>query len=177
MPDSLFDQDGIGIPSLPLGVNNMTVEEGVNAFSSFGNNGVMTDSYMIEKITDPTGNVIYEHEHKENEVWNDSTAYLMTDIIKEVFKTGSAYHIKDYYNSISSTYDWATKTGTSEQFVDSWMIAYNPEVTLGMWMGYDSNIPQVYGTENDEHITIYNWQSLSSALQNADSEIMGAGQM
>ena len=46
-----------------------------------------------------------------------------------------------------------------------------------MWMGYDSNIPQVYGTENDDHITIYNWQSLSSALQNADSEIMGAGQM
>ncbi|CAM3354390.1 transglycosylase domain-containing protein [Nosocomiicoccus ampullae] len=177
MPDSLFDQDGIGIPSLPLGVNNMTVEEGVNAFSSFGNNGVMTDSYMIEKITDPTGKVIYEHEQKEKDVWNDSTAYLMTDILKEVFKTGSAYHIKDYYHSISSTYDWATKTGTSEQFVDSWMIAYNPEVTLGMWMGYDSNIPQVYGTENDDHITIYNWQSLSSALQNADSEKMGAGQM
>ena len=175
MPDSLFDANNIGIPSLPLGVNNMTVEDGVNAFSSFGNNGVMTDSYMIEKITDPTGKVIYEHETVSHDVWKESTAYLVTDMLKEVFKTGSAYHISSYYNQISSTYDWATKTGTSEQFIDTWMIAYNPEVTLGIWMGYDSNIPQVYSTADDGHLPVYNWQMLSSALQNVDSEKMGAG--
>src|SRR5699024_8429778 len=66
---------------------------------------------------------------------------------------------------------------TSAQFVESWMIAYNPQVTLGVWVGYDSNIAQVYGTENDDHITIYNWQSLSSALQNADRQQKRGGQM
>ena len=172
---SLFDENDIGIPSLPLGVNNLTVEENVNAFSSFANDGTMSDSYMIAKITDPKGNVVYEHENEKKKVWKESTAYLMTDILRETFRTGSAYHIKDYYNAIEGSYPWATKTGTSEQFIDSWMVAYNPKVTLGMWMGYDRNIPQVYSTDDDDHITIYNWRNLADALQNTNPELMGYG--
>src|SRR5699024_8946797 len=57
LSNSLFDQNDIGIPSLPLGVNNLTVEENVNAFSSFAKDGTYSDSYMIAKITDPKGNV------------------------------------------------------------------------------------------------------------------------
>ncbi len=175
LSNSLFDENDIGIPSLPLGVNNLTVEENVNAFSSFAKDGTYSDSYMIAKITDPKGNVVYEHENEKKKVWKDSTAYLMTDILRETFRTGSAYHIKDYYNAIESSYPWATKTGTSEQFIDSWMVAYNPKVTLGMWMGYDRNIPQVYSTDDDDHITIYNWRNLADALQNTNPELMGYG--
>lgn len=175
LSNSLFDENDIGIPSLPLGVNNLTVEENVNAFSSFAKDGTYSDSYMIAKITDPKGNVVYEHENEKKKVWKDSTAYLMTDILRETFRTGSAYHIKDYYKAIEDSYPWATKTGTSEQFIDSWMVAYNPKVTLGMWMGYDRNIPQVYSTDDDDHITIYNWRNLADALQNTNPELMGYG--
>lgn len=175
LSDSLFDENDIGIPSLPLGVNNLTVEENVNAFSSFANDGTMSDSYMIAKITDSKGNVVYEHENEKKKVWKDSTAYLMTDMLRETFRTGSAYHIKDYYNAIEGSYPWATKTGTSEQFIDSWMVAYNPKVTLGLWMGYDRNIPQVYSTDADDHIAIYNWRNLADALQNTNPELMGYG--
>ncbi|CAD2075007.1 transglycosylase domain-containing protein [Phocicoccus pinnipedialis] len=175
LTNSLFDENGIGIPSLPLGVNNLTVEENVNAFSSFANDGTMSDSYMIAKITDPKGNVIYEHENEKKRVWKNSTAYLMTDMLQETFRTGSAYHIRDYYKQIEDAYPWATKTGTSEQFIDSWMVAYNPKVTLGIWMGYDRNIPQVYSTDDDDHLTIYNWRNLADALQNTNPELMGYG--
>ena len=175
LSNSLFDENDIGIPSLTLGVNNLTVEENVNAFSSFAKDGTYSDSYMIAKITDPKGNVVYEHENEKKKVWKDSTAYLMTDILRETFRTGSAYHIKDYYKAIEDSYPWATKTGTSEQFIDSWMVAYNPKVTLGMWMGYDRNIPQVYSTDDDDHITIYNWRNLADALQNTNPELMGYG--
>src|SRR5699024_1684077 len=44
-------------PSLPLGTNTVSVEENVDAFSTFGNEGEMTQSYMIETITDPSGEV------------------------------------------------------------------------------------------------------------------------
>lgn len=175
MTNSLFDDNGIGIPSLPLGVNNLTVEENVNAFSSFATDGSMSESYMIDKITDVDGDVVYEHENKKEKVWKDSTTYLMTDMLRETFRTGSAYHIKDYYKQIEDSYPWATKTGTSEQFIDSWMIAYNPKVTLGVWMGYDQNIPQVGSTDDDDHLTIYNWRNLADALQNANPELMGQG--
>lgn len=171
--DSLFDADGVGIPSLPLGVNNLTVEQNVDAFSSFANEGDMTEGYMIESITNPEGEVIFENETETHEVFSDSTAYLMTDMLRSSFTGGSAYHIEDFYDSLNGTYDWAAKTGTSNAFVDSWFMAYNPNVTLGLWMGYDENIPQVENQDYEEYLHIYNWRNLAQALQDTSPETMG----
>lgn len=156
--------------------NDMSVEDNTNAFSTFANNGELVDSYMIESITSPTGEVIYEHEGEATQVFKDSTAYLMTDILKETFQTGSAYYIQDYYNSVNSTYDWAAKTGTSNGFVDSWFMGYNPKVTLGVWMGYDRNIPQVANQDSEQHLHIYNWRDIAQALSEAAPEQMGANE-
>lgn len=164
------------VPSLPLGSNDMSVEDNTNAFSTFANNGELVDSYMIESITSPTGEVIYEHEGEATQVFKDSTAYLMTDILKETFQTGSAYYIQDYYNSVNSTYDWAAKTGTSNGFVDSWFMGYNPKVTLGVWMGYDRNIPQVANQDSEQHLHVYNWRDIAQALSEAAPEQMGANE-
>lgn len=169
------DEDTL-VPSLPLGSNNMSVEDNANAFSTFANNGELVDSYMIESITSPTGEVIYEHESETTQVFKDSTAYLMTDILKETFQTGSAYYIRDYYNSVNDTYDWAAKTGTSNGFVDSWFMGYNPKVTLGVWMGYDRNIPQVENQDSEQHLHIYNWRDIAQALSEVAPEQMGANE-
>src|SRR5699024_6996384 len=103
-------------PSLPLGTNTVSVEENVDAFSTFGNEGEMTQSYMIETITDPSGEVIYEQQQDPTQIFKDSTTFLMADMLKESFVTGSVYHIKDYYDSVQGVYDWSAKTGTSENF-------------------------------------------------------------
>lgn len=176
LSDELFDNNGYGVPSLPLGTNNLTVEENVDAFSSFSGDGDMTESFMIESVTNPEGETVYEHESETNEVFKDSTAYLMSDMLEESFVTGSAYHISDFYDSVNDTYDWAAKTGTSNSFVDSWFMGYNPEVTLGVWMGYDANIPQVSDYDSEEYYHIYNWRNLAQSLQNAAPETMGANQ-
>src|SRR5699024_452666 len=131
----------LGTPSLPLGTNTVSVEENGDAFSTFGNEGEMTQSYMIETITDPSGEVIYEQQQDPTQICKDSTTFLMADMLKESFVTGSVYHIKDYYHSVQGVYDWSAKTGTSENFVDSWIIGFNRKVTLGIWMGYDRRIP------------------------------------
>ncbi|MCG1009367.1 penicillin-binding protein [Salinicoccus sp. ID82-1] len=169
------DQDTL-IPSMPLGSNALSIEDNTNAFSTFGNNGELVDSYMIESITNPEGETIYEHESESTQVFKDSTAYLMTDILKETFQTGSAYYIQDYYNSVSDTYDWAAKTGTSNGFVDSWFMGYNPKVTLGVWMGYDRNIPQVANQDSEQHLHIYNWRALAQAISEVAPEQLGANE-
>lgn len=164
----------VGITSLPLGPLDTSVESNVNAFSTFGNQGEMNESYMIEKITSPTGEVVYEHQGDPTRVFKESTSFLMADMLKESFVSGSVYHIKDYYEAVSDVYDWSAKTGTSEQFVDSWMIGFNPKVTLGIWMGYDRNIPQVYDTDAETHPHIYNWRNMAQALTAVAPETMGA---
>ncbi len=175
LADTLFDYEGRGFPSLPLGTNNLTVEQNVDAFSSFAQDGSFTEGYMIESITNPSGEVVHEHEPVVNEVWKDSTAYLMSDMLTESFQTGSAYHISDFYDSISGDYDFAAKTGTSNSFVDSWFMGYNPEVTLGLWMGYDANIPQVSGYEGEQYLHIYNWRNLTQELMALAPDTMGRG--
>ncbi|GAA3723978.1 transglycosylase domain-containing protein [Salinicoccus jeotgali] len=180
-PEEYFEKMNIPLPdgatnnpSLPLGTNDISVENNTNAFSTFANNGELVESYMIESITDPSGEKIYENESTSEQVFKDSTAYLMTDILKETLQTGSAYYIKDYYNSVKGTYDWAAKTGTSNNFVDSWFMGYNPKVTLGVWMGYDRNIPQVANQDAEQHLHIYNWRNLAQALTEIAPDKMGA---
>lgn len=175
LPDTLFDYEGRGFASLPLGTNNLTVQENVDAFSSFAQDGSFTEGYMIESITSPDGEVVYEHEPVKNEVFKDSTAYLMSDMLKESFVSGSAYHIDDFYRSIENEYDFAAKTGTSNSFVDSWFMGYNPDVTLGLWMGYDENIPQVSGYEGEQYLHIYNWRNLTQELIALAPDQMGRG--
>ena len=137
--------------------------------------GSFTEGYMIESITSPDGEVVYEHEPVKNEVFKDSTAYLMSDMLKESFVSGSAYHIDDFYRSIENEYDFAAKTGTSNSCVDSWFMGYNPDVTLGLWMGCDENIPQVSGYEGEQYLHIYNWRNLTQELIALAPDQMGRG--
>lgn len=162
--------------SLPLGTNDVSVENNVDAFSTFGNEGEMVESFMIESITDPNGEVIYEHQADPTRVFKESTTFLMADMLKESFVTGSVYHIRDYYESVQDVYDWSAKTGTSEQFVDSWMVGFNPKVTLGMWMGYDRNIPQVNSTDEEQYHHLYNWRNMVQALTAVAPEQLGANE-
>lgn len=112
-----------------------TVEENVNAYATFGNNGEFTDAYMIESITTKDGEEIYKHESKSNKVFSPQTNYLMLDMMRGVLDSGTATYANSQLSNKSV--DWAGKTGTSQDYHDSWFVATNPNVTVGVWMGYD----------------------------------------
>src|SRR5699024_7052356 len=107
-------------PSLSIGgtTDGITVEENINAFTTFGNNGKFVDAYMIEKITTNDGKVIYEHEPDPVEVFSPETTYLMIDMMRDVLRSGTAAYIPSQLKHDSV--DWAGKTGTSEEYKDAW---------------------------------------------------------
>ena len=149
--------------------NGVTVEENTNAFATFANGGKFIDAYMIEKIVDKDGNVIYQHENKEEEVFSPQTSYLMTDVMRDVISSGTAAPIKGRMKFSS---DWAGKTGTGNDYVDSWFVGYNPNVSLGIWTGYDTpksldNGGLHYGTR-----TMYLWADLINAAYNVNPELI-----
>ncbi|GIO24443.1 transglycosylase domain-containing protein [Oceanobacillus sp. J11TS1] len=129
------------IPSLAIGGmdHGISVEENVNAFSTFGNNGKFADAYMIDKITNADGEVIYEHETEPVEVFSPQTTYLTIDMMRDVIHNGTA----TYVNSLlqNSNVDWAGKTGTSQDYKDAWFVASNPNITFGTWIGYETPAP------------------------------------
>lgn len=114
--------------------NGVTVEENTNAFTTFANNGQFIDAYLIDKITDKEGNVIYQHEVKPVEVFSPQTSYLTYDMLRDVINIGTAAPLK---SKLKFSSDWAGKTGTTNDYKDAWFVGLNPNVTLGTWIGYD----------------------------------------
>ncbi|MDA6082719.1 penicillin-binding transpeptidase domain-containing protein, partial [Escherichia coli] len=80
------------IGSLEYGV---TVEENTNAFTTFANGGKFIDAYMIEKITDKDGNIIFQNKSEPVDVFSPQTAYLTIDMMRDVINSGTATSIKN----------------------------------------------------------------------------------
>ncbi|NMD70774.1 penicillin-binding protein [Bacillus sp. DNRA2] len=154
------------IGSLATGV---TVEENTNAFSTFANNGKFIDAYMIDKITDRDGNVIYQHEVKETDVFSPQTAYLTLDMMRDVIKSGTATSINSRLKFKS---DWAGKTGTGNQFYDAWFVATNPSVTFGIWTGYDTPKSLQSGGMSYSMRTNYLWADLMNAAYDINPDLV-----
>ncbi|MFS0864521.1 transglycosylase domain-containing protein [Fredinandcohnia sp. 179-A 10B2 NHS] len=133
---SLHESD-YSAPSLSIGAmtDGVSVEENVNAYATFANEGKFIDAYMIEKIVSNDGEVIYEHEVKPVEVFSPQTAYLTLDMMRDVVNGGSGAALNGY---LKFNADWAGKTGTSQNWWDIWFVATNPNITFGNWIGYDT---------------------------------------
>ncbi|MGY0694772.1 transglycosylase domain-containing protein [Virgibacillus sp. FSP13] len=114
----------------------LTVEENVNAFATIGNNGNFVDAYMIDKIETRDGDVIYEHKSEPAEVFTPQTNYLTLDMMRDVIRSGTGGYLNSQLRNPGV--DWAGKTGTSQDWKDTWFVATNPNVTFGTWMGYDT---------------------------------------
>ncbi|KEO81107.1 PBP1A family penicillin-binding protein [Tumebacillus flagellatus] len=121
-----------GIGGLSQG---LTVLEATSAYTVFPNAGVHRDAYMIEEIKDRDGNSVYKHESKTDQVFSANTAYILNDMMKDVVRKGTASEVGRKFPS----YSIAGKTGTTNDDKDAWFIGYTPDLTLGIWVGY--NIP------------------------------------
>ena len=147
-----------------------TVMEQTSAFSMLANGGVHHEAYLIEKIENIHGKVVYQHEDVSTDVFSPATAYLTTDILRKVASATYFYNIKA---NLNFTADIAGKTGTSEFEVDNWFVGYTPEVTLGSWIGYDNFYSARYSiTESDGYghptmRSLRNWTYLMNAVYNA----------
>ncbi|MBS4176007.1 transglycosylase domain-containing protein [Lederbergia citrea] len=149
--------------------HGVTVEENTNAFTTFTNGGKFIDAYMIDKITDHQGNIIYKHKVKKVNVFSPQTAYLMIDVMRDVFKYGTAASLPGMLNFSA---DWAGKTGTSNNHQDSWLVASNPNVTFGTWIGYTSN-SSLYSQSNPESLRNYRiWANLMNAAYDVAPDIV-----
>ncbi|WP_099158792.1 transglycosylase domain-containing protein [Virgibacillus ndiopensis] len=170
---SLVEEDHTN-PSLALGrpKYGITVEENVNAYTTFANKGKFIDAYMIDKITTNDGDVIYEHKSEPVKVFSPQTAYLTVDVLRDVIEYGTATYLQSQIKDQSV--DWAGKSGTSQNWEDSWFVGINPNVTLGTWMGYDtpkslklSNYPLSYSQRNQKL-----WAQLVNKATEINPELM-----
>src|SRR5882757_9021669 len=120
-------------PYLPLalGAADMRLIEHVSAFTVFPNEGIRIDPHMIRRVTSYDGALLEEAHPEVHDVVSPDVAHTMTAMLEEVVQFGTAMKAKSLGRPA------AGKTGTTQDFTDAWFMGFTPQLTAGVWVGYD----------------------------------------
>src|ERR1700676_1484326 len=120
-------------PYLPLalGSADMRLLEHVSAFTVFPNDGIRIDPHMIRRVTSYDGALLEEAHPEVHDVVSPEVARTMTAMLEEVIQFGTGLQAKALGRPA------AGKTGTTQDYTDAWFIGFTPQITSGVWVGYD----------------------------------------
>lgn len=142
--------DVLAIGGITNGVTNLELTA---AFASIANLGQYNRPVFYTKVLDSDGTVLLENSADTPEsstAIKATTAYQLTDAMIDVVEkpSGTAYG-----NVYVPNMTIAGKTGTTDNYKDTWFVGYSPYYTAGIWFGYDNNLsPDTrYGWRLYEH--------------------------
>jgi penicillin-binding protein 1A len=121
--------------SVAIGSAEATLLEITSSYSAFPNQGVrMTPLYTLQ-VTDREGNTLEQHRSQPLEAIRADTAYIVTHLLEGVVRHGTAASAREL--------DWplAGKTGTTDDYTDAWFVGFDPDITVGVWVGFDQKRP------------------------------------
>lgn len=122
--------------SLALGsmTYGVTPVELAASYVPYANGGRYYTPHCVERITSASGDELYSHTNEGKQVISEQNAYLMTSMLQSVVASGTGTRLQSANTPI------AAKTGTvsmSNGNRDIWIAAYNPDIAVTVWMGYD----------------------------------------
>jgi penicillin-binding protein 1A len=122
-------------PYLPiaLGAGDATLIEVTSAYTTFPNQGVRMKPFSIASVKDRDGNLLEQSRPEPSDVIRADTAYVMTNILRGVLIRGTGIRAA----SMAAEWPLAGKTGTVDENTDAWFIGFDPDITVGVWLGFD----------------------------------------
>lgn len=127
------------IPSLALGTKELTLEEMMEAYGTLASGGYKNEPYLIEKIEDENGNILYEHKNNKEQVLNESQTFIINELLTSTYQTDFIDYNYPTLISLAGKLSkkYAIKTGTTD--TDRLIFGYNKDLLIGVWNGYDDN--------------------------------------
>ena len=129
------------VPSLPLGTASINIIEMAAGYSALANQGYKVNGYLISKVEDLNGRVLYEKKLKKENILNKSLTYILSDLLTTTYDSNFIDYNYPTAIGISAKikHKLALKSGTTD--TDHWSIGYNKELVTAVWIGYDDNTP------------------------------------
>jgi penicillin-binding protein 1A len=121
--------------SSALGAGESTLLALASAYSAFPNHGVRMEPTAVLSVTDREGVVLEERAPVARDALRADTAFVMTSLLRGVVQRGTAA------SAASLNWPLAGKTGTVNDYTDAWFMGFDPEITVGVWLGYDEKKP------------------------------------
>ncbi|MGN4610945.1 PBP1A family penicillin-binding protein [Bacillus cereus group sp. MYBK71-2] len=180
LPKSQAFAEGLGMTfkddktfeSTAIGSNDSSPLQVAGAYAAFGNGGNYNKPHFVKEVIFPDGKK-KSFKPKEQRAMQDYTAYMVTDVLRDVVRPGSGGTGPTAY---VSGIDVAGKTGTQnfdEDVIkkygipadanrDSWFAGYTPQYTMAVWTGYEKNGPENYISDRYTRIAQQMFQVMMS---------------
>jgi penicillin-binding protein 2D len=123
--------------SLALGTEEVTLHDLVLAYTPLANGGTRPEARIIIRVYDHNRHAWTENPPATTPVLSPATAFVTTQMLKDVMMYGTAKSLKKFSQERPS----AGKTGTTNDYRDAWFIGYTPQIITGIWVGYDTPRP------------------------------------
>ncbi|MCC7008397.1 MAG: PBP1A family penicillin-binding protein [Acidobacteria bacterium] len=121
--------------SVAIGSAEATLLEIASAYTAFPNQGVRMAPTALLDVVDRDGNTLEQHRVEPHEALRADTAYVMTSLLQGVVEHGTAQAAR------ALNWPLGGKTGTTDDYSDAWFMGFDPDITLGVWIGYDQKRP------------------------------------
>jgi len=151
-----FDEDFPPYLSIALGAGDATLIEVTSAYSVFPNGGVRMAPRSILSVTDRDGTLLEETRAEAQDVIRADTAYIMTSLLQGVVQRGTG--------GAAARLNWplAGKTGTVNDNSDAWFVGFDPDLTVGVWVGLDEK-KSIGRNETGAQAALPIWMSVMQA--------------
>ena len=124
----------LAVVSLALGACEVSVLELASAAGSIANLGERIPPYLIRRITDHNNTLVEMNAPLSEQVLSPHVAYVMINTMRSVVEGGTGYRVRHYYNGPA-----AGKTGTTDNYGDTWFVGFTPKYVGAIWVGNDNN--------------------------------------
>lgn len=124
-------------PAICLGAFETNLRDITSAYTAFATGGVKLQPYLIDRVFDARGNVLYKSTRGRIPVINPAAARMTTSLLEDVVTRGTASRAKEF----GLTGKGAGKTGTTNNYLDAWFIGFDSSLTCGVWVGFDKPRP------------------------------------
>lgn len=137
---TLTNADRYGL-TLVLGGGEVTLLEMTGAYSVFANDGVRNPPTGILRVEDKDGNILESYQDASSQVIDPQIARQISDILSDNVARTPEFGADSPLNF--HNYNVADKTGTTNDFRDTWIVGYTPGLAVGTWAGNNDNSPMV----------------------------------
>lgn len=126
------------VPALALGAAGVSPLELTAAYASFANGGRQVRPFLVERVVDPFGRVLWQRIPERGDIILDAVdAFLMTSLLRHAVDHGTGRPVRDA--GIAGPV--AGKTGTTTDGTDVWFVGYTPTMAATVWFGADLPTP------------------------------------
>ena len=147
-------------PYLPitLGAADLNLMEHVSAFTVFPDDGIRIDAHLIRRVTTYDGALLEEARHTVHDVISPEIARTMVAMLEDVVNFGTGVGARALGRPS------AGKTGTTNDFTDAWYLGFTPQLTAGVWVGFDDKQKSLGRSETGARAALPIWLEF---MQNA----------